>query len=265
MTRFTMSVFPQSKIFPGYYFYYAKEKDRLLQAFHEFSKPETYDRRSNCIVSLAYAMGSIIHVGTLQYMRPGEKPPALQRFTSPKHFWKKAKIGTMCDATSQINGFTPGDQRWLWHTTTFENNLDMLYYCYDRFKDTFSAINGVKGLGWSFVFQPLTPFATAKSDMNAMRVRSDKTLTIAQISVSWKRAGDDAVVIKTAEELIGHMEQEAKRRGVHHPYKYVNYCSASQNPYDGYGADKRQLLREASRKYDPQQVFQKGIIGCFKL
>ena len=94
-----------------------------------------------------------------------------------------------------------------------------------------------------------------------MGINTEKTLTVMHVNVVWNYPQDDPVVHKAAEELVDRVEALARRRGVYHPYKYANYCSAAQNPFYGYGVERHDFLREVSKKYDPDHIFQDGVPG----
>ena len=46
---------------------------------------------------------------------------------------------------------------------------------------------------------------------------------------------------------------------------YLNYATDFQDSISSYGQVNVQKLRDASRKYDPDQVFQKLVPGGFKI
>lgn len=50
-----------------------------------------------------------------------------------------------------------------------------------------------------------------------------------------------------------------------HPFQYLNYAAPFQDPLASYGVKNLQRLREVSKKYDPDQVFQRLVPGGFKL
>lgn len=50
-----------------------------------------------------------------------------------------------------------------------------------------------------------------------------------------------------------------------HQFRYLNYCDEWQRPFEGYGEENWRFLKEVSRKYDPDELFQKGCAGGFKL
>ena len=122
-------------------------------------------------------------------------------------------------------------------------------------------IKKVSGIVWTLVFQPLLPSATLHHASNSMGINTSKTLTIMHVNVVWNKASDDAVVHAAAERLLGRVEACARQRGVFCEYKYANYCSAAQNPYDGYGKERHQFLRDVSSRYDPDGIFQRGVPG----
>lgn len=48
-------------------------------------------------------------------------------------------------------------------------------------------------------------------------------------------------------------------------WEYINYADESQDPLATYGSENVKRLRNISREYDPEQVFQKLCRGGFKL
>lgn len=50
-----------------------------------------------------------------------------------------------------------------------------------------------------------------------------------------------------------------------HRYIYQNYAAAEQKVFEGYGEENLESLRQVSKKYDPDGVFQKLQPGYFKL
>lgn len=122
-------------------------------------------------------------------------------------------------------------------------------------------VKKVPGMVWSLCFQPLFPSATLHHATNSMGINTDKTLTIMHVNVVWKRAEDDHIVNKAAAKILDCVEDFARERGVYNAYKYANYCSGMQNPYSGYGKERHRFLKDVSRRYDPNGIFQKGVPG----
>lgn len=53
--------------------------------------------------------------------------------------------------------------------------------------------------------------------------------------------------------------------GLYNAYAYLNDAGPDQAVFQGYGAGNLQRLRDISKKYDPEGVFQKLLPGGFKL
>ena len=62
-----------------------------------------------------------------------------------------------------------------------------------------------------------------------------------------------AVSIATTERW----RQLGEKRGLHDPFVYLNDAARDQNPLGSYGVENVAKLKAVSRKYDPQQIFQK--------
>ena len=61
------------------------------------------------------------------------------------------------------------------------------------------------------------------------------------------------------------IDEAATARQADHPYRFMNYCMEFQKPLEGCGEENLRLMRQASRKYDPDGLFQGGLAGGFKL
>lgn len=81
----------------------------------------------------------------------------------------------------------------------------------------------------------------------------------------WERPEDDAILGAWARELETVIDQQAIAEDLHHPFKFMNDAGVGQSPFETYGYGKSlPRLREISKRYDPDQVFQRLVPG-FKL
>ena len=70
---------------------------------------------------------------------------------------------------------------------------------------------------------------------------------------------------RTAKAFLDEVESLSTKRGLYHPYKYLNYAASFQKPFEGHAASTRQLLESTSSKYDPDHAFQKKVPGGYKI
>lgn len=81
----------------------------------------------------------------------------------------------------------------------------------------------------------------------------------------WNDAQYDERIYEAAESWVSSVQNYTQSLGKGHSFEFVNYAAPFQNAMAGYGEENLQFLREVSRKYDPDQVFQTAVPGGYKL
>ena len=61
------------------------------------------------------------------------------------------------------------------------------------------------------------------------------------------------------------LEKYSVETGAFVDYRYINYADASQDVLASYGEKNVQKMLKASKKYDPEGIFQNRMSGVFKL
>lgn len=141
----------------------------------------------------------------------------------------------------------------------------MLYQAMQQFQIFTGRVKSVKVLRFSLIFQRLHPTTTAKSRGSMLGIKTDASLIVALVSISWKREEDDVHVDATAQELLSALERCAVEKGMYNRHKYMNYAGGEQDPIPGYGKGNKRRLQETSLKYDLHGAFQKSCVGGYKL
>ncbi|KAK0747394.1 FAD binding domain protein [Apiosordaria backusii] len=281
VTRFTLRSLPLAPLWFGQMFALATfQQTRAMMAYHDYVKhassgePYAFDENAaGPILSFVQVRGIPLHIISLQLAYT--KVPADQQW--PAH-WKKTKFTSLwflrrnCSVRSHIsaveqNGSTaPPGTRHMQGTTTILNDVDTMQTAYEIFCKTTTAMRQVKGLLFPFTFQAILPQWMNKGYPNVLGLENcTEPLIIIGCSVTWAEAKDDEFVRTTIRRLLEEIDTAAAARQKGHPYKFMNYCMEFQRPYDGCGEENGRVLREASRKYDPDGLFQHGCAGGFKL
>lgn len=81
----------------------------------------------------------------------------------------------------------------------------------------------------------------------------------------WADKRDDERVTGFMQRALKRIEQNADARGQLVPYVYWNYAFSDQDALRSYGQENILKLREASKKYDTNGMFQTACPGGFKL
>lgn len=121
-------------------------------------------------------------------------------------------------------------------------------------------------------FQPLS-----RNMLEKMKVRGGNALGLADETVEslaifvvvwvWHLPSDDEIVLQSHTRALERGEEAAKKSGLWHPYKYINYARGDQDVWSGAGEENLRELRRVQRQVDPLGVFTDGGLasGGFKL
>jgi len=260
------------------------QTSKVLEAFHEYvsrvdsDNPDTsYDKyAAGPITAFTYVSKigiQAISVNMVHTKLPKDKKwPICWRtssFRSLWYLWSSCKIRTLTSATEEMNFFNPYGKRQIHATTTFKVDIDTLNAAHDAYSNGVASIRNskAKDVFWTLILQPVLPEWICKGDANPLGLDkgTDKPLVIVNFTVSWLYSRDDEFIKATTQHAIKQIDVFATAKKTYHPWRYLNYCTDWQKPFDGYGEENKQFLQEMSRKYDPQGLFQRGCIGGFKL
>jgi hypothetical protein len=95
--------------------------------------------------------------------------------------------------------------------------------------------------------------------------RDEQPLVNVLLGFTWLHAADDAKFESAARTFVQKSQDAARKRGLLHPFVYLNYAAPWQDPIASYGAAEKKRLQQVSQKYDPARIFQKAVPGGFKL
>lgn len=82
---------------------------------------------------------------------------------------------------------------------------------------------------------------------------------------TWNSPSLTPSVIAASAIIEKKFKNVAKKKGLYHEFEYLNYAHPSQRPLESYGIENFERLKEVSRKFDPEGVFQRLVPGGFKL
>jgi len=222
-------------------------------------------------VGLTLAGVNLVHTKPIPSIHSKEWPTCWRNsgFSKLWRYWNTTRIRSITEATSEHHDLNPaGRRQLLGPTTTIKNDPATLMFVHAAWTQTTVTLRQVKNMGLTLLFQPLLPRWVKKGDPNPLGLddlAEDDPLVVVSFDVNWHNREDDRLVRKTIRHAMDRIEDFAKTKGTDHRWRYLNYCTDWQRPFEGYGEDNWGFLKEVSRKYDPQGMFQKGCKGGFKL
>lgn len=140
---------------------------------------------------------------------------------------------------------------------------------YETYVNALGPLKAIEGLTTSFTLQAYPKSLldkTASAGGNSLGIDpSEGPLMSILILSFWQNKADDDKIHSTFRDVIEAIDLDASRRGTAVSYKYMNYAAPFQDPISSYGTENRAKLQAASKKYDPEGLFQKGVSGGWKL
>ncbi|KAL9110086.1 MAG: hypothetical protein Q9227_005279 [Pyrenula ochraceoflavens] len=294
VTRFKVRSFPSTAIWSGFLYLPSFQASKVLAAFHECvnranplreQREVEYDSRAAgpiACFSYIHKIGfqiisvNLVHIQDTDQSEKEKWPNCWQnsKFASLWRLWSTCKSRSLTDATDELSALNPPGRRQVFATTTIKNHTATITATHAAYEEAITRIRRrgrIKGLVYTLVLQPLLPEWACKGDPNPLGLAehqqddSREPLVIVSFTVNWDSAVDDEFMKTITRQNVEQIERIAGANGMGHRYRYLNYCAEWQRPFDGYGGDNLAFLRDVSRKYDPEGLFQRGCRGGFKL
>lgn len=285
VTRFTVRSFPCSKIWSGFIYLPAFQASKVLTAFHDYVgrgnagdvdlRYDDYAAGPLVCFSYIQQLGiqiiavNLVHTANLQDERQWPVCWRYSGFAFLWRFWSTCKVRTLTSAIDETNGLNPPGRRQVFATTTIKDDLATIHAMHAAYSQAVLILRSrkIKGLVWTLVLQPLLPQWARKGDPHPLGLLENtyERLVIVSFTVNWDECRDDDFVKEMTRDTVEGMDAVARARGKAHPFRYLNYCADWQKPFEGYGEKNLRFLREVSKKYDPDGLFQTGCSGGFKL
>jgi hypothetical protein len=276
ITRFDSKLYPQKEFWGGTLVQPVKNKDKYFDFMVTFSSSETFDPKSALITNFIWIAGlpvTIQHIATYSNGDVAWPPPAfkeLAELPQVSSTVRKAKLSSFTDEAGDTGNIVAGSQT-SFVSVSFVNKagvakefMEKAFQLTDAFsKEYFSVL----GLAVTLTFQPM-PHALYSKDAasNVMGFeRFDEDLINLLYVIIWTSPLDNERVYKGLQDLEADLVAAEKEMGVYNEWIYLNYAAQWQKPIESYGSEAVGFLKEVSKEYDPQGVFQKVVPGGFKL
>lgn len=153
-------------------------------------------------------------------------------------------------------------------SVTLVNNIEMYWEYYLLSNATIQPLLAeIPELSFFISLQPLPQELSQKrnGDNFLGLDPEDGHLTIINNFMSWDDPAQDEIILTTLKRLNEQLIARMKELGYYNSYIFQNTAEYWQNPYPGRGVENLAALKAISKKYDPEQLFQKAVPGGYKL
>ncbi|KIK52949.1 hypothetical protein GYMLUDRAFT_179541, partial [Collybiopsis luxurians FD-317 M1] len=278
VTRFDMVTYPQGPVWGGSQFFSIHDAPVLLNHLVAFTKNFDKDPKAFFGLSLAWnPQAKDYIIWTLQtYLKPVPYPSPLWddlRDSTAKPLIDMMGIKNLVDVTEEFKEADPGKHgRSRWLSMTYKPDVKFHLDLHAKGVELFEPYHDHPGVHWAVSIQPIPKKFSGASSVqkrgeNPSCLKQETgDLWVMVITTDWLDPADDKVMNTNAETLLEWAEDEARKRGLFHPFIYPNYASGSQSVMER--STSPEALRKMgviSRMYDPKGVLNELWRGGFKI
>ncbi|KAF2665511.1 FAD-binding domain-containing protein, partial [Microthyrium microscopicum] len=268
VTRFDMKAYPVGNIWGGTIAGVPGRANLPMKWFEEYASPRNADPNGMIMLNFNYMLGTWSHSSFITYAKNVTTTPACFSGLANSSMLN-AVFPTSYLAVAQRNELmTYMGGRSLMATFSYVNSAAYMDKLLDLAASFSSSLPFLSGL--ILIFQPLWTTSRQKSfkvhggNILGLDEHSDDVV-IVLVQTGWLTAASDEAVNQAVQLFIEKAGKLAKEMGTYSPYVYANYAAGFQSPMEGYGPKSMALMKAASKKYDPAQLFQERLPGGFKL
>lgn len=244
-----------------------------FKALINFSNNMDKDNKASAIVMPVYqsTVGADLILNAYDYSAPVVRPAAFDEFLAiPGNVSDNTAITNMSNLAAAFEGATTYSVYF--GTLTFANDIRVMTEAHKIYNEVLDNLKAKATGDWEIyvLYQPLAPAYWRKSESLGGNVLGlerfgEDVLCLYQPYISWQGAEQDALFQQAGKDLVDRIREFAVNIGADNPYLYLDYADNTQDPLASYGAENVKKMKEAAKKYDPSEVFQKLVPGGFKI
>ena len=266
VTSITLSTIPYTKILGGGIANPITHRSEVFEAFANIAGGKDYDVHASIVTGLIFNSTSKAWIlsPTPVYTLPEERPAIYNELFSIPNISDTLHITSI--STFANESATP-PLNWLFHTGTYGVSSALLNRMFDICNATLYDFQILHGVLWDLAFEPLPKvFVSHGAGNNSLGTTpADGNSMILLVSALWPDSASNDKVHSMATKLMSKLDSAAQEMGLLKRFVYVNYADWSQKPFESYGEENVDFLRQTARKYDPKGIFQSRVPGGFKL
>ncbi|KAI0100865.1 putative oxidoreductase [Nemania sp. FL0031] len=269
VTNVVLSTFQQGLMWGGVVYKPASTVNTQIEELVRINSVDSYDEYAS--LNTAFGFSAVTGVGIANqfvYTKPVENPPIYHTLLElPSLAPGTMRIANMTDMALETGALQQHGARQIYMVTTLLSTIPVLNATWTCFNEIVPVIQGIDGIVWSLVLEPLPPAIYARhSKLNSLGlVNRTEPLIVVLLTASWSNVTDDEVVNRAAEKLLTDVESAAQKLEGWDPYKYLNYAGDSQDPIRSYGRQSLTHLKYVRSQVDPKGIFTYQVPGGFKI
>lgn len=281
VTALKLKTFEQGPFWGGQTFHTVDQRGHLFQGLKDLAHAHPYDPYSQYIASLVFLniSQSWMAASNLHYTKsdpPVENPEVFKAFTSlsqtppapgaPPNTLRVAPVSSYAAEYAQVLAYP---KRWMYATISFAPDAEFMEEFFQMADKAMQPFKQLDRFQLAMNHQPMPTLQSerygAVDSLGPIQTQGNVVFIHWALSVDRNEGKHYPDIQAAVQKLFKNTNKKAKEWGVYRSYIQPTYAEAWQNPFDMRSKGTLKDLRETSKIYDPNQVFQKQVPGGFKL
>ncbi|PIA90436.1 Bifunctional solanapyrone synthase [Cercospora beticola] len=280
-TAITLRTHDQGPFWGGQTFHRIEQREEIFQRLENLI--EDYDQHTHFLTTMvingemrSWFIGNSYqctqsnpHVALAARPRPFERLLDLKRHpVFPGTPTDSLRIGNMTSYSREYASLLKEKKRWTFASISFGNSARMME---EFWQLTFKAVKpflGISSFQLSISYQPIPTRSSSDPNLNSLGLLHSQGPMFNvhfALGVGNETAHLDHAITSAVKALFEKAEEVASSWGLQRDYVQMTYADGWQKPIERRGEKVVREMIEISKKYDPEQMFQKQVRGGFKL
>ncbi|KAI1878936.1 hypothetical protein JX265_003113 [Neoarthrinium moseri] len=267
VTNLVLKTYPIQHIWGGIKGYTLDQLPSLLDALLEYQSAPSKERYANLMMQGFVTNATIGIALSVIYLKPEESPSVFKPFYNISTAYDTTKLQTLYEFSGSQGAVSLPrvEQR----ATSFKPTANL----YDKLlgilteSPSLETIRSVTAGPSAFGLQPIS-----SSPVEAGRSQGGNALGLEAVNQTWVImdsgwwfSDDDEPIHRATQDIVDSIENAPKEEGQYVEYIFINDADWDQDVIGHYGTSNVKRLKMVQDQYDPDHVFQRLVLGGFKL
>jgi hypothetical protein len=265
VTRFNIYTIPSGALTGTTRTYSADRSSEVLRAFVDVASKARVNGRAQQYVIFARMGESNIISAELTYTENVSHPAVFDAYRAIPALSDSTRTRTLVEYCDDMAAQDQYGLREVFWNLSVALDEQFAQWIAEYFFSVISDLASPVGLVFQVITEPMLE-KMSRAGGNALGLDvADGPILLLHILSMWDDAASDETIHQFINDFFNTVALEARRRGLHRDFIYMNYASAFQDVISSYGAINKAKLKSIALKYDPREVYQTLQPGYFKL
>ncbi|KAL7935651.1 hypothetical protein V8C35DRAFT_297876 [Trichoderma chlorosporum] len=255
VTRLELKTFDLGEIWGGATTFAHEHKAQVFDALNKLVHANQDPQAEAFLLSMDMAKdGNSVYIMAMSHSNSQSEAQAFDDFRRLTPLASSTKVRTLTNFCDEIDSYNEPGFRYRATSQSVKCHIETLKQIEAIHDESVALLKDCDGFVPTILYQPLLGAMLPKDDVgNALGIKAEDTpLIVIALLWKWRDVQYDELISQVSDQFVEKVEKAARANGTFHRYQYLNYASANQDVYGGYGEENRNRLLKIKAKYDPE-------------